>query len=103
MAQLVLAILAAGCGRKAVLDYTSPDGRYRVQFTGKPKLQEQMVPTVLGPITARIASTEDWSGNFRRVMYADYPPHPIRFGNKDAILDNHCQGMAMKVHTGDRE
>jgi hypothetical protein len=94
VAQLVLAILAAGCGRQAPVDYTSPDGRYRVQFTGKPKLQEQTVPTVLGPITAKIASTEDWSGTLRRVMYADYPAHPIRFGNKDAILDGACQGMA---------
>ncbi len=95
--QVLLAILAAGCGRNTALDYTSPEGRYRVQFTGKPKLQEQTVPTVLGPITAKIASTEDWSGTLRRVMYADYPPHPIQFGNKDAILDNSCQGMATEA------
>jgi hypothetical protein len=93
VAQLLLALLAGGCGGKTVLDYTSPEGRYRVQFTGKAKLEEQTVPTVLGPITARIASTEDWS-TLRRVMYADYPEDTVRFGNKDAILDGSCRGMA---------
>jgi hypothetical protein len=94
VAQILLAVLAAGCDRRAVLDYASPEGRYRVQFTGKPKLQEEPVGTVLGPVTAKIAWTEDWAGTVRRVMYADYPPGLIRLGNRDERLDIACQGMA---------
>ena len=37
VAQLLLSILVAGCGSMTVQEYTSQEGRYRVQFPGKPR------------------------------------------------------------------
>src|SRR5262249_18434257 len=75
----------------------SPEGRYRVLFSGTPKVQEKTVLTPLGPITAKIAITEDWSRTARMVMYADYPAQLVQFGNRDAMLDGACQGMVTEA------
>ena len=98
VAQLVLAFVAAGCGSTASREYTSPEGRYRVQFPGKPKITEQTVPTPVGPIITKVASTKDWSRTERMVMYADFPGGLIHTGNKDRMLDGACQGMATEAN-----
>ncbi len=95
--QFLLAIVAAGCSGAANQEYTSLEGRYRVQFPGKPKLTDQTVPTALGPIVAKIASTEDWSRTARLILYADYPAALIHPGNRDPMLDGACQGMATEA------
>ncbi len=97
VAQLLLSILLAGCGSMTVQEYTSQDGRYRVQFTGKPTIQEKTVQTPVGPVITRIAISEDWSRTARMVMYADYPPHLIHAGNRDGGLDGACQGMVSEA------
>jgi hypothetical protein len=94
VAQILLTLLAAGCGSSTPQEYASPEGKYRVLFSGSPKLQDKTVPTALGPITARIAITEDWSRTARMVMYADYPAHLVQIDNRDAMLEAACQGMA---------
>jgi hypothetical protein len=92
-AQLVLAVLASGCGGLTVQEYTSTEGRYRVQFAGTPKHQEKIVPTPVGPVTAKFAIGEEWSGTGRSVMYVDYPPNLFGPGSVNAGLEGACQGM----------
>ena len=94
VAQLLLAIVAAGCGGTTSQEYMSPEGRYRVQFPGKPKITDQTVPTPVGPIINKVAATKDWSRTERTVMYADFPGGLIHLGNKDRMLDGACQGLA---------
>jgi hypothetical protein len=94
-AQLLLAIVAAGCGGAVNQEYASPEGRFRVQFPGKPKLSEQPpIMTPVGPVVEKNATTEDWSHTVRFVSYADFPSGLIHAGNKDPILDGACQGWA---------
>ncbi len=94
LAQLLLAIVAAGCGGTTSQEYLSPEGRYRVQFPGKPKITDQTVPTHVGPIINKVAATKDWSQTERTVAYADFPGGLIHLGNKDRMLDGACQGLA---------
>jgi hypothetical protein len=93
VAQLVLAVLAAGCGGLTVQEYTSTEGRYRVQFAGQPKHQEKIVPTPVGPVTAKFAISDERSGTGRVVMYVDYPPNLFGPGSVNAGLEGACQGM----------
>ena len=97
VAQALLTIALAGCGGAVNQEYSSPEGRFRVQFPGKPKLKEQTVPTQVGPIVLKIASTADWSRTERFVSYADYPVGLIHSGNRDPMLDGACQGMATEA------
>ena len=94
-AQLLLAIVATGCGGAIDQEYTSPEGRFRVQFPGKPRLSEQPpIMTPVGPVVEKNAISEDWSHTVRFVSYADYPGGLIHPGNKDTILDGACQAWA---------
>ena len=93
VAQLMLAVGVAGCGGLLSPTYTSTEGRYRVQFAGTPKLMDKMVPTPVGPVTARFAISEERSGTARMVMYVDYPPNLFRADNVEQALDSGCQGM----------
>jgi hypothetical protein len=95
--QALLLIAMAGCGGADSQEYTSPEGRFRAQYPGKPKLTQQTVPTQIGPIVLKIASTSDWSGTERFVSYADYPGGFIHPGNRDPMLDGACQGMATEA------
>ena len=75
-AQILLAIVAAGCSGVVNQEYTSPEGRYRAQFPGKPKLSEQPpIMTPVGPVVEKNATSETWS-TVRFVSYADYPRRP---------------------------
>jgi hypothetical protein len=95
---LLLSLLTtaiAGCGGTVSREYTSPEGRFRVHFPGKPKLTEQPpIMSPVGPIVEKTASTEDWSRTARLVSYADYPGGLIHLGNRDSLLDVACQGWA---------
>jgi hypothetical protein len=94
-AHLLLAIVTTGCGGAVNREYMSPEGRYRIQFPGKPRLSEQPpVMTPVGPVVEKNATTEDWSHTLRFVSYADYPGGLIHAGNKDSLLDDACQGWA---------
>ncbi len=94
LAQLLLAIVATGCGGTTSQEYMSPEGRYRVQFPGKPKVADRTEQTPLGPIINKVATTKDWSQTERTVAYADFPGGLIHLGNKDRMLDGACQGFA---------
>ena len=97
VAVVLLLVVVSGCGGAVNQEYTSPEGRFRAHFPGKPKLSEQTVPTPVGPIVLKIASTADWSRTERLVSYADYPVGLIHLGNKDPMLDDACQGMATEA------
>ena len=78
-------------------EYTSPEGKFRDLFPGRPNLSEQTVSTPIGPIVLKIASSSDWSRTERFVSYADYPVGLIHTGNRDSMLDDACQGMATEA------
>ncbi len=91
---IAVAVTVSGCGGMGSQEYRSLDGRYRVTLSGTPKLQEQTVPTAVGPVVEKIAGTEDWSGTARVVLYADFPAALVHLGNRDAILEGACHGWA---------
>jgi hypothetical protein len=93
-AQILLAIVASGCGGAVNREFTSPEGRYRVQFPGKPRLVEQPpIKTPWGPVVEKFAATETYQ-TIRFVSYSDYPGGLIHPGNADSMLDDACQGWA---------
>ncbi|MGP0063719.1 MAG: hypothetical protein ACLQGP_09000 [Isosphaeraceae bacterium] len=93
-AQLLLGFLATGCGSVFNQEYTSAEGRFRVQFPGKPTLSEQPpVVTPLGPVVEKNATSQS-STAVRFVSYADYPGGLVFPGNKDSILDDACRVWA---------
>lgn len=98
LALFSLAIATAGCGAPVSQEYASPEGRYRVHFPGKPSLTEQTVPTDMGPIINKVATSKDWSGTERMVMYADFPGGLVHLGNRDRILDSACQELATEAN-----
>ncbi len=93
-AQVLLAIVASGCGGAVNREYTSPEGRYRVQFPGQPRLVEQPpIKTPWGPVVEKFAATETYQ-TIRFVSYSDYPGGLIHPGNAGSMLDDACQGWA---------
>ncbi len=97
VAYLLLAVAVTGCGGTVSQEYTSPEGKFRALFPGRPNLSEQTVSTPIGPIVLKIASSSDWSRTERFVSYADYPVGLIHTGNRDSMLDDACQGMATEA------
>ena len=98
-APLLLAALSAGCGGLGTSEYTSADGRDRVQFAGEPKLNDKSLPVLGTVVVARTAIHEDWLGTARVVMYVDYPDRMMQSYNIEAGLEGACQGMARECNS----
>jgi hypothetical protein len=94
VAQLVLAVAAAGCGGATLQEYSSPEGRFRVQFPGKAGLKEEVIPTPTGPIISKIAAMKDWSRIERAVISIDFPGRFLNRALMERKLDSVCQSWA---------
>ena len=94
VAQLVLAVVAAGCGGASLQEYTSPEGRFRVTFPGKAGVKEEMIPTPMGPIISKIAATKDRSRIERAVVAIDFPGRLANRAVMEGKLDSVCQSWA---------
>jgi len=84
------ALLAPAVSAKDFQEYSSADGKYKVQFPGKPKEQTQNAP---GGIAMKIAGVEERTGAYM-VMYSDMP---IPEKEPDAKIQDRLEGAILGI------
>jgi hypothetical protein len=90
-------VLVAPVGAQPKPDeYESKDGRYTIQFPGKPKESTQTAKTQAGALTVHTTTFATREGSVYLVSYTDFPAAMTRPENRDALFRGVREGLTGK-------
>jgi len=93
---LVLVFTAPAWSQQKPVDYQPKDGRFTIQFQGKPKETTQSARTQAGSLTVHTATFATREGSVYLVSYTDFPAAMTRPENRDALYKGVRDGLLAK-------
>jgi len=72
--------------------YHSVDGKFKVNFTGTPKVSNEKVPTEVGDIEMFMFMYEKSLTEIEMIAYSDYPSAIVAVSDKDEMLNGAKEG-----------
>jgi len=100
-----LALLVTAAGSSALAaddwkDFSSPEGRFSVDFPGTPQQAKQPMQTKVGTLVARIAMLSSSNNLFYGVLYLDYPKATLEKYSADDLLEGSRESAVKRVKGG---
>ena len=81
-------------------DYSSPEGRFSVEFPGTPQQAKQPMQTKVGTLVARLTMLSSSNSLFYGVLYLDYPKATLEKFSADDLLEGSRESAIKRVKGG---
>ena len=92
----LLVLLVIGCSANQWKEYSSDEGKFKVDFPGNPSLKTQKVNTAVGEIQVNMVLLEV-RGVAYMASFNDYPSEFIKNSNEKDLLDGARDGAVANV------